>query len=192
MAETDPTKVALVAQSVSSIQYKEVPGFPAYRVGSDGSVWSCWGHGGRRRILTDDWRLKATFTTNKGHLRVELRNGEGRIKKYNVHRLVLEAFVGGCPDGHEGCHNDGNPANNHLSNLRWDTPKANWEDRKRHGRGGEGIKSPQAKLDDWAVRVIRRARRQGVTLKVLAKRFNVSMAKVSQVARGQNWRHVNG
>lgn len=53
-----------------------------------------------------------------------------------VHRLVLEAFVGPCPSGCEGCHYDGNPANNIVSNLRWDTTKNNCLDKRRHGRNG--------------------------------------------------------
>lgn len=60
-----------------------------------------------------------------------------------VHVLVLEAFVGPCPDEMEGCHGDDDPANNRLVNLRWDTRSANAADRirlatsktaDRHGR----------------------------------------------------------
>lgn len=50
-----------------------------------------------------------------------------------VHSLVLEAFIGPRPPGFEACHNDGDPANNRLSNLRWDTRSANTRDRVRHG-----------------------------------------------------------
>lgn len=48
-----------------------------------------------------------------------------------VHRLVLAAFAGDCPPGNEACHNDGNALNNRLSNLRWDTPQSNADDRVR-------------------------------------------------------------
>lgn len=174
------------------IEYKIVPGFPAYRVGSDGSVWSCWSLGGKVRKLTPYWRIKIPDESDKGHLRVELRDGNGQVERFLVHRLVLELFIGQCPSGMEGCHGDGNPANNSLSNLRWDTSKGNWEDRKKHGRGCEGVKQSQAKLDDYAVRVIRRARRRKIVLRVLAERFGVSMTKISHVANGQNWRHING
>lgn len=50
-----------------------------------------------------------------------------------VHRLVLEAFVGPCPPGMEACHWDDDPTNNHLSNLRWDTPSENELDKVRNG-----------------------------------------------------------
>jgi hypothetical protein len=60
------------------------------------------------------------------------RNGKSQI--HYVHTLVLTAFLGARPDGMECCHNDGNPANNQLSNLRWDTRSANQMDTVFHGR----------------------------------------------------------
>src|SRR6185437_6200778 len=51
----------------------------------------------------------------------------------SVHRLALTAFIGPCTDGLIGCHNNGDPADNRLSNLRWDTYSENNLDRVRHG-----------------------------------------------------------
>ena len=51
----------------------------------------------------------------------------------SVPRLVLEAFIGPCPPGHEACHNDGNLTNNRLDNLRWDSHIENIADKFRHG-----------------------------------------------------------
>lgn len=75
--------------------------------------------------------LKATV--NKlGYLLVSLyRDGKGNTRR--VHRLVLEAFTGPCLAGEEGCHNDGDPANNRLDNLRWGTASSNALDRVVHG-----------------------------------------------------------
>lgn len=66
-----------------------------------------------------------------GHLRVNLSKSSAVLTRW-VHVLVLEAFVGPCPAGMEGCHFDGDPTNNALANLRWDTREGNWHDRKRH------------------------------------------------------------
>src|SRR5260370_19537414 len=66
---------------------------------------------------------------NSGHLHVNL----GRGHTVRVHTLVLEAFVSLAPDGLEGCHGDGVPSNNRLSNLRWDTHQANLAHQYRHG-----------------------------------------------------------
>jgi hypothetical protein len=58
--------------------------------------------------------------------------GKGAVPRY-IHRLVLEAFVGPCPDGMQCRHLDGDRANNCLSNLAWGTPEENQRDRIRHG-----------------------------------------------------------
>ncbi len=77
-------------------------------------------------------RLLKPVADKSGYYRVHLGvNG----KKYNgsVHRMVLMAFVGMPQQNQECCHNDGNPQNNRLENLRWDTHSENNRDRKRHG-----------------------------------------------------------
>lgn len=50
-----------------------------------------------------------------------------------VHRLVLSAFVGECPPGQEGCHDNGDPFDNRLGNLYWGTHSQNMLDKQRHG-----------------------------------------------------------
>lgn len=72
-----------------------------------------------------------------GHLMVNLIP---RKNEY-IHRLVLEAFVGPCPEGMECCHNDGDPSNNYLQNLRWDTPSANGFDHVKHGNHYQKVKT---------------------------------------------------
>lgn len=59
-----------------------------------------------------------------GYLSVNLSNGYGS-KHYYVHRLVLEHFVGACPEGKESHHIDHNSGNNHVSNLEWVTHQEN-------------------------------------------------------------------
>lgn len=56
-------------------------------------------------------------------------------KEYaSVHSLVMAAFVGPRPGGMDVCHIDGNPVNNHLSNLRYASHSANMRDITHHGR----------------------------------------------------------
>lgn len=62
-----------------------------------------------------------------GYLTVRLRG-----KTFTVHSVVLTAFIGPKPAGYAACHNDGNRQNNALSNLRWDTYKANNRERFVH------------------------------------------------------------
>lgn len=82
------------------------------------------------------WRDGREMTTRAdadGYLRVPLCK-LGKKTSHGVHRLVLSAFEGEPQDGAHACHNDGNPANNRLTNLRWDTASANARDRVQHGR----------------------------------------------------------
>lgn len=58
-----------------------------------------------------------------------------RVRKTEtVHRIVALAFLGEPPPGKNiVCHYDGNPANNHVSNLRWGDQRLNHADSERHG-----------------------------------------------------------
>lgn len=102
-------------------EWRPVVGRPGYEVSDDGQV-----RGPRGRILH-------TFPQKHGgHLRLELNGPPGK-RKYLVHVLVARAFLGEPPPGHEVCHNDGDPTNNSLSNLRYGTKSENAMDRVRHG-----------------------------------------------------------
>lgn len=74
------------------------------------------------------------FTDRRGYRLASVRG-----RNVLAHRLVLEAFVGPCPEGMQACHNDGDRMNTRVGNLRWDTPKANSADRWRHGTTGVRI-----------------------------------------------------
>lgn len=92
--------------------------------------------GETRALVWKDGRILKPYTRSKNGRpvcqTVNLKIN-GKTNTERVHRLVLQAFVGQCPEGWDGCHNDGNPLNNSLSNLRWDTKAANIADSVRHG-----------------------------------------------------------
>lgn len=171
---------------------KQVPGFSAYAVSRDGTVWTRWTRGGRKKMIGRTWRVKQTDADEKNHLHVQLFAHGRKSVRRPVHQLVLEAFVGPRPLGMESLHRDGNPRNNAARNLRWGTRKENWEDRRRHGRACDGEENSSSKLTIRAVGTIRKERSKGVTLRVLAVRFGVSMATVSNVALRKSWRSVRG
>jgi hypothetical protein len=77
-------------------------------------------------------RVLRPGTTKPGHQLVVLSVKKAKSSRL-VHRLVMEAFVGPRPDGMECCHTNGNPADNRLENLRWDTRSSNLYDMVRHG-----------------------------------------------------------
>jgi hypothetical protein len=115
-----------------NVRYKIIPDYPDYRVGDDGSVWESTFDIINNVIVL--WKLAKTFEVN-GYLHVTMKNTSGKSKSVAVHRLVLEMFVGPCPEGMECCHApDKTRSNNRLENLRWDTHLENMRDRKRYGR----------------------------------------------------------
>jgi hypothetical protein len=60
---------------------------------------------------------------------------DGKTKRHLVHRLVLAAFVRPPQTGECAMHLNDTPADNRLSNLRWDTFKTNSRDMMAKGRG---------------------------------------------------------
>jgi hypothetical protein len=70
-----------------------------------------------------------------GYMYVSLSGGGKQLRNCKVHHLVLEAFVGPRPPGAVCCHKNDIPNDNRLENLRWDTPRANVEDKMRNGGG---------------------------------------------------------
>lgn len=104
---------------------RTVPDWPGYTVTTDGVV-----RGPQRELKASPMK--------SGHRRICLRQGRtgapgSRQRWVFVHVLVLEVFVGPCPSGMEGCHANGDPSDNRLVNLRWDTHSANMRDAMRHG-----------------------------------------------------------
>ena len=112
-----------------------------------------------------------------------------QFQSKRLHRLVLEAFVGPCPEGMEGCHNDGDATNNVANNLRWDTYEANREDMRRHGtmvappvRWGE--QHHNASLSDAQVEEIRSAGVRVGEYSATAKRYGVSHQTIRRIVSG--------
>ena len=124
----------------------------------------------------------------KGYLTVELRQrGRPRYRRL-VHRLVLFAFVGPCPDGHECNHQDGDKTNNHLGNLEWTTPSANQLHSYRTGLHPvtRGERVGLAKLTEGQVRTIRTWRGRA-TLQAVAEQFGVGQTTIFNIWHGQTW-----
>lgn len=77
-------------------------------------------------------RVMSQSRRSDGHLQLTFKvNGKAYTRK--LHRIIAEAFIGPCPEGMEVCHNDGDPANNRVDNLRYGTRSENMYDRVSHG-----------------------------------------------------------
>lgn len=117
-----------------------------------------------------------------GHLSACLGKGNSRC----VHVLVLEAFSGPCPSGHEGLHWDDDPTNNCLTNLRWGTRSQNLHDAVRNGRKAVGGRAWNAKLSDADIPKIR-SLFGSETCSAIGRRYGVSETTIRQIKNGQTW-----
>jgi hypothetical protein len=164
-----------------------VPGFEGrYEVSDQGRVRSLnrlvlvLGGGKKPYSSLRQGRMLRPGASNYGHLSVVL----GRRKTRMVHDLVLRAFVGPPPPNHECCHNNGDPTDNRLSNLRWGTRSENNVDAVKHGRRG--------KLTATQVREIRQRLAtcaHGDQTK-LAVEYGVSLCTINSIKFNRIYKHV--
>lgn len=95
--------------------WKDIDGFPGYQVSDRGRVYS---------NLTNKFLKHEVMS--KGYHRVALYNPDTGIKRrFLVHVLVANAFMGKCPYGYQIDHKDADKGNNNISNLEYVTCKEN-------------------------------------------------------------------
>jgi hypothetical protein len=117
-------------------QFREIPGFPAYRVSSRGRLQGSRStpNGGSP---PKDQSCRSWYDLNPGrrkggHLQAALYR-DGKRHNLFVHRIVAEVFIGPCPGGMICRHLNGDPADNRAENLAWGTWHDNFDDAVRHG-----------------------------------------------------------
>ena len=174
------------------VEYKLVPHFPKYRVGSDGTVWRFLT--GRKRQPCPKWKQLKTPLHGPlpaGRPVVNITNEHG-IRHVYLGRLVLEVFVGPPPtEKHQCCHfPDRNPLNCCISNLRWGTGVDNNLDQVIHGTRVVGLRHPRAKLSDEDRNLIL-ALKGTASGKELADRFGVSRHYIYLIWGGFAKRWIN-
>lgn len=155
---------------MSSEAWRPVEGWP-YEVSNMGQV----------RRAGSESTLKPSRLPN-GYLRVHLYDAP-RDWRVRVHRLVLAAFVGPCPPGHESDHINQHRDDNRVENLRWLPRERN---RGRNTLGEEGV---TAVLTGDDVVAIRERYRAGETSGVLAEEYGVHMTTICDAIRGRTWGH---
>lgn len=177
--------------------------FPMYRVGTDGSVWSRRVKGDIKGQFGDWWKLKGSPAIKKKYWCVNLFRGvpgsKNKGKTFLVHKLVLEAFVGPCPEGMQCRHLDGNGRNNNLSNICWGTPQENSDDNKLHSKTNlgrkfyqcSGEKHHRATLTDEQVAEIRKiyVKKYGEQTR-LARIYGTTNNVIHNIVSGLTWNHV--
>lgn len=108
--------------------WRDIPGYEgAYQVSGYGRVRSlarkvrAVGRTGTEALRSVPPRVLRPGTLKSGH--VSVAPGKGRSR--DVHRLVLAAFIGPPPPGHEVLHRNHQPNDNRLVNLKYGTRSEN-------------------------------------------------------------------
>lgn len=170
--------------------WKPVVGYEGlYEVSDHGRVRSL-----NRTVQTTrgPWRYRgkeiALCEDRKRYLWVSLYRPGASPKVGKAHRLVAEAFIGPCPPGNILCHSDGDVQNNHVRNLRWDTPQSNSADMIAAGNSTRGQKAHNVVLTEAIVREARvRWIPRKVSAAMLAREYGVNEGTLKSALRRQSW-----
>jgi hypothetical protein len=169
--------------------WKRLTGYKhAYEISDTGNL--------RRLLANGRWKpVKGRVSTRGGYRQYSLRLPDGTMTQPYGHQLVLTAFVGPCPDGLVGRHENDTPLDNRLSNLSWGTQKENIHDAIRNGTLRNppvmlGTEHPNAKLNPDQVREIRRMANEGMDHGRVGAIFGIQRANVWSIANRRIWKHV--
>lgn len=159
----------------------------AYEVSDQGEIRSIGRM--RKRGAGQSWQEGQLMKqwTQGSYLYCDLRKN-GTKTKARVHVVVLEAFIGKRPSGMLACHNNGDPLDNRLCNLRWATAQENMADKLKHGTHKFGSANPKAKLTELEAQKIKLATG---TYSEIAKQYGVCKATVTHIKSGRNWAHLS-
>lgn len=122
-----------------------------------------------------------------GYMDVGLHK-EGSQHTVKVHRLVVTAFIGPCPDGKEVNHKDGIKRNNAAINLEYVTSSENQLHSYRRGLqvAVRGETNGRAVLTEENVHEIRRLLGKE-SQRSIARRFHVTQPTIGHIAAGRSW-----
>ena len=170
------------------MDWRWVPGYEGkYQVSDQGDVRRWWRY---RKRWGPNLR---TWPDKDGYRAVGLSTpGVRAPHQQRVHRLVAAAFLGPTPEGMFVCHNNGDPADNRLENLRIDSPKGNSRDQARHGTQNRlrGAQNGGTRFTEEDVLAIRKRRAEGETITSLAREYGVGISTISRIANRQRWAHL--
>ncbi len=160
--------------------FKQILRFKDYEISNLGSVKS-FKH---KQVKI----LKPGINKNGCRRAVLYRNGNIYIK--DIAYLVLLTFIGPCPKGKEVSHLNGNPLNDTLENLKWETHEENQYRKIEYDVYLKGKKSGRAKLKNKDIFQVKELLKQGFAQRKIAMKFNVSEYAINKVKNNRPWIHI--
>jgi hypothetical protein len=166
------------------IQWKQNSHYPNYAISEYGDV---------KRLTNSTNAIAGKILkpwSHQGYLELHL-TANGIQKRFKVHSLVAEAFIGVRPEGLQVNHKDCDKLNNHYSNLEYVTAAENTRHAWRNGRCHVGESSKKAVLKEWQVRGILTLKSK-MAVREVAKLFRCGVGTVSEIQTRKIWKHVDG
>ena len=163
---------------------KPIPHWPDYFADVLGFIYSMKAWPWNTKLPQRPRKLKSRESS--GHHYIYLsRNGQ--LYQVPVGRLILETFVGPCPEGMECCHGSKGKLDDSLDNLCWATHKKNMgEDTLRDNVRARGEKNGHAKLNCekvlWA-----RSQAGKMMQKQIAKKLGVAQSTIAMIVTRRTW-----
>ena len=160
--------------SQSTVEYRPIPTFPGYRVGSDGSVWTS---SRSRGYDGQPWRrMRTQLHPVQGYEVISLRQDNARrMRKVQV--LMLESFCGPRPPGMAALHRNDQKTDNRIENLYWGTPTDNIRDAQHNER----LKGPGRLTTPDEVERIRHLAMQGLSQRAIADAMSMNHKTVRYI-----------
>ncbi len=132
---------------------------------------------------------------NKGYVKVCIRNNKGK-RFFFIHRIVALNFIENPHNKPYINHIDGNPANNHISNLEWATPSENTQHSYNMGlqvmptnRAIGEARSKKLKTVD-VVKIKSILSNRTVSYDQIGKLFSVTGDTIRAIDLGKSWKHL--
>jgi hypothetical protein len=138
------------------------------------------------RVVTQNYkgRLLSQYD-RRGYMTVRFAFNKNNFTQL-VSRLVLTTFDRESKPGELACHNDSNPTNNCLENLRWDTPTGNMRDRTARGLYKRGEDHHAAIIP---IELVDRLQAGLISPSQAAKETGYRYAHLWRIAKGKVWKH---
>ena len=124
-----------------------------------------------------------------GYLQATLFDLNSARKRIHIAELVLTAFVGARPEGHQAGHKNAIRDDNRKENLEWQTPQQNMDQRTDDGHTRFGEAHGMSKITEAeAAEII--DLKGFITQENLSILYGLSRASISFIQNGKTWKHL--
>jgi hypothetical protein len=136
-------------------------------------------------------RILHPIKQKHGYLRVRLYNSK-EYKWYLVHRLIALTFIPNPENKKTVNHKDGNPSNNHISNLEWMTQRQQMLHAYKTGlrKKSLGSNHPNSKFNEKDIVKIKEMCFNGVSQRKVAAIYNVHYSTINHIIKKRTWVEV--